>query len=317
MLLRPEVMRPSAIPLFLVLLAGACSHTADRGTVEPSQAEAVVKSARVRALSCSFFEWIAFEGVGPYAAMRIPVGIGGSTYWFQLDTGADGSVLYGSSIAEKNGWLIEGDARFARVESLTLGGMTLPAAQFGIRQNRTPSEQTVGTIGLNFLVGKMVMLDFPQRRFCLAPAFDPPLEFVVGVAFVPAELRDGKLFVNPTVAGRAIEDLFFDTGASAFGVHVDFERWKELTGLSSADQGRAVTVPSWGTEVTIVSADASGSFELGEFVTARPAVSFNADSPVTFAKWPFAVQGLIGNVMFLDSIIVLDLSAQPKFGMRP
>src|SRR5215211_7587003 len=49
------------------------------------------------------FRWLPIEGGPERGALLVPIELAGKTYQFQLDTGADGTILYGME-AERWGW---------------------------------------------------------------------------------------------------------------------------------------------------------------------------------------------------------------------
>jgi hypothetical protein len=258
---------------------------------------------------------VRYEGLSDKAAIRIPVALDGVTYWFQLDTGSDGTMLYGSREARRRGWT-ETDQGFVRIQDVRAGGTSLGPARIWLRKGEDPEDETIGTVGLNFLIGYFVILDFPRRRFCLLPRLDVPEELLASVASVPAEVRDGKFFVKPDIAGTRLEAVFYDTGSSGFSLVVDLALWKRLTGRLSGDEAtHKIEIPSWGKLVPMFGAPAQGSLEIGPIRAEQPLVYYWGHQPEFFTSWPFQATGLIGNALLLEYVVVLDLGARPTFGI--
>jgi hypothetical protein len=266
-------------------------------------------------LPCTPFEWIARDGFSPRAALRVPVELEDETYWFQLDTGSEGTVLYGDSLLQARGWE-EVERSFVRVRDVKFGGAHLPAARLFIRREHATDGQTVGTLGLDVLVGHLVVLDFPGRRFCALPRVDVPWALRRDLELAPAVIRDGKFFVTTRVGDHVLKHIFYDTGASAFPLTVDHAVWARLTGGDGAQNRREVRVPSWGQEVALVGARAGSGMEVGGARLGAPEVFYLADQPDAFSLWPYAVTGLMGNEAFIDGTVILDLGAEPGFGFR-
>ncbi|MFC1573332.1 hypothetical protein ACFL6M_07015, partial [Candidatus Eisenbacteria bacterium] len=131
-----------------------------------------------------------------------------------------------------------------------------------------------------------------------------------------AELRDAKFFLDVTVDGKRLDGLFFDTGASAFDITVDFERWRELTGLEGPEDAPTKwVVNSWGNQVTMVGAPALGPLVIGSARIEEPRVYYMQEQPNLFSNWPFPANGLVGNAPFWDRVVILDLGLRPRFGM--
>jgi hypothetical protein len=298
--------------LLAITLTGGLPGPTPPGQVGPDAGAEDVLAG----LACTPFEWITRDGFSPRAALRVPVELEGETYWFQLDTGSEGTVLYGDSLLRTRGWE-EAEPSFVRVRDVRFGGTHLPVARLFIRRNHPADGQTVGTLGLDVLVGHLVILDFPGRRFCALPRVDVPWALRRDLDLAPAVIRDGKFFVTLRVGDEELEHIFYDTGASAFTLTVDHAAWTRLTGHGDGAQDtREVRVPSWGQEVTLVGARAGGVMEVGGARLGAPEVFYLADQPDAFSLWPYAVTGLMGNEAFIDGTVVLDLGAEPGFGFR-
>src|SRR5690242_12055323 len=69
-------------------------------SVQPRQSIATTDG-----LSCAGFEW---DDPSTKAVIRAPISIDGKLFWYQLDTGADVVIPYGS--AKHEGWSRQGDA---------------------------------------------------------------------------------------------------------------------------------------------------------------------------------------------------------------
>jgi hypothetical protein len=298
--------------LLTTILTGWALASPVQGQAAPGR----VPTDLFEGLPCTPFEWIARDGFSSRAALRVPVDVEGEIYWFQLDTGSEGSVLYGDSLLRARGWE-EVEPSFARVREVRFGGTRLPAARLFIRREHPTDGQTVGTLGLDVLVGHLVILDFPGHRFCVLPRVDVPWALRRNLDLAPAVIRDGKFFVTLRVGDEELDHIFYDTGASAFTLTVDHRLWVRLTGPGDGAQDtREVRVPSWGQEVTLVGARASGAMDVGGARVTAPEVFYLADQPDAFSLWPYAVTGLMGNEAFIDGTVILDLGAEPGFGFR-
>ena len=91
-----------------------------------------------------------------------------------------------------------------------------------------------GTLGLPALFGRIAVIDYPGRRFCLFDEADlPPV--LARATYVRAMLRGDKFFVPIRSGGFASNTIVFDTGSSEIPLHVDLAVWKRLTGRATAD----------------------------------------------------------------------------------
>jgi hypothetical protein len=259
------------------------------------------------------FEWSGAEGVSDRGAILVPVALDGVKGWLQLDTGLDATKIYGD-LGTDAGW--EERDGFYRVPRVRIGEMDLRSRWLLSDSDMPVSNGVLGSIGLDLLVGHVVVIDYPGQRFALASLGDMPGQFLDRISWAPATLRDGKFFPHVAVGGTGAVDLFFDTGASAFGLVVDESTWRELTGVTDPDSAAIRwTVSSWGNEVDVVGHPASGPLVVGSARLEGLDVFYFEDRPRLFEGWPFETRGLIGNSGFFDRVVVLDLGLRARFGL--
>jgi hypothetical protein len=241
------------------------------------------------------------------AAILAPVTFGSRTYEFQLDTGADLSFIP-EAVAVEAG-LMKAGAGGARAPDVKLGGASL-----GPRWLLTRG--SVGTIGLDMLVGYTTVIDYPAQRLCITPTADLPFGIYKGATWTNAVLRDGKLFVPVEIGGERRSDYFFDTGASLFPVSVDLADWRRLTGRQTpAETDTRISGKAWGARVELIGAPSAKPITIGSLSVGRPDVFHDVGAPDRFAKYPFQAGGLIGNAGLWNSVVVLSLSSRPQFGV--
>ena len=258
------------------------------------------------------FEWTSADGVSDRAAMRVPVDLDGARGWFQVDTGLDATVVYGGIPVERKWEVLEGKclAPGLRIGGIRMGPVWLCAGGNG------PEGDMLGSLGLDLLVGRLVVIDYPGRRLAIMQPGDAPPWLLRQTSWTPAVLRDGKFFLTAVLGGEDIDGLFFDTGASAFNVTVDFGTWKALTGCTGPDSATTRwAVSSWGNEVTAIGCAARGPLVIGSARIPDPPVFYIKEQPNLFSGWPFPATGLVGNAPFWDRVVILDLGIRPRFGL--
>ena len=284
--------------LFLLIFSAASNSAA---------AEAPGRGAAVTAsMNCTAFKWASI-GEHQRGAMLVPLTLNGKTFDFQLDTGADLSSI-SEKVAVEAGLMKAGEGG-ARVEDVRLGG-----ASVGPRWLMT--RDSVGTIGLDMLVGYTTVIDYPAQRLCVTPTADLPYAIYKNTGWTDAILRHGKLFVPIQLDGQQRADFFFDTGASLFPLSVDLAEWKALTGKaapSATDQ--RISGNAWGTNVELVGASSLRPIAIGPLPANRLTVFHNAARPERYSKYPFPAAGLFGNAGLWDHIVILSLSSRPQFGV--
>ena len=287
---------------------------------EPSEEAQLEPDDPLVDLTCVRFKWVDAPGIANRAAILVPVVAGGATLRFQLDTGATVSMIPGGSAAKfgiEHQYNREDGNWYTTPIDLELAGGQYPGREVFVDPELTRSEPA-GTVGLDLLEGKIVVLDLAGQRFCLNDPDAPGVAALLEkTAFTPARFRDGKLFIEARLGGEAFDDIFYDTGASAFPLQVDLSFWKQLTGRNGDEESNTRwEVRSADKTVAFIGAPAVGSLEIGQARIENPMVFFREDQPDLFAEWEFSTRGFIGNVPFLEQVVVLDLRPDAsRFGI--
>jgi len=306
-----RLLAPALLLIAVLSTTHVAQQNADGGQQNPASVRPRQGIAAIDGLSCSRFEW---DDLSTKAVMKVPISLDGELYWYQLDTGADEVIPYGS--AKHKGWSPKGSA--VRIPNVRFAGMLFPAILGYPMKNiatSTKAEALHGTIGLDPLVGHAFIIDFPKQRLCLLERPDLPESLSREADWSPAEIRHGKLFLKIELNGEKLDGIFYDTGSSPDALLVDFSVWKQATGRSGAkDATTHTSAQSWGRNIEFIGAPASGDLKIGNQFYKRPLITTIPAQPDTFRREDNA-QGLLGNALFGRSIIVLDLGSHPQFGI--
>jgi hypothetical protein len=259
-------------------------------------------------LSCSRFEWNSEKSV-----MRVPLSLNRKQYWYQLDTGADEVIAYGNRPHE--GWSptegAEGEMRIPRAQ---FAGMSFPAI-LAYPRKTISDENLQGTVGLDLLVGRTFIIDFPKKRICLIERADLPDSLIRDTDWSDAEIRHGKLFINMTLNGKKLDEILYDSGSSPTTLDLDLNLWKEFTGKAGTNEATTHSKgQSWGQEIESIGAPATGDLIIGHHIYRTPSLTTIPARPDSY-RTNFRAQGSLGNALFTDSIVILDLGAHPRFGI--
>ena len=291
----------------------AAQQSSGDGQQRRASASAPRGNVTTDGLYCSRFEWNS-DSVSEKAVMRVPISLDGKMYWYQLDTGADVLITYGPPRHE--GWSPRGNA--VRIPRVRFAGMSFSSI-LGYPMRNMPDSPNPhdlhGTVGLEPLIGHAFVIDFPKQRICLLERADLPESLTRAADWAAAEIRHGKLFVDLDLNGKKLDGILYDTGSSPDAMSVDFSLWKEATGKSGTkDATTHGSAQSWGHELEIIGAPASGNLKIGSHVYQRPLITSTPAHPDNF-RTEYGGQGLLGNALFTQSIIILDLGAHPRFGI--
>lgn len=261
----------------------------------------------------ALFEWVRAEGFSDRVAINVPVRIDGAEGVLQLDTGLDVTLLEGSLPADKD-W--EYGAGLYRCPRFEVGSMDLGPRWLLNMDDSEVLGPRFGSLGLDVMVGHLVVIDFPGQRFAIIEHGAAPGWLLEQTSWAEAELRDAKFFLHVDLGGERVDDLFFDTGSSALDIVVDFEDWVRLTGCSGPEEASSTrTGKRWGSDVGIIGASARGPLAVGMVKIDRPTVYYLAEQPSLFGDWPFPARGLIGSAPFWDCVVVMDLGIRQRFGV--
>lgn len=258
----------------------------------------------------------------PKAVMLVPIEISGAsgTFYAQLDTGADVTIFYGN-ILRKFG--IDVDSINGDMPSFRWYGNS-ESWERPLFLNWTmdgdidtlsddPGERLVGTVGLDKVVGKILILDFPRERYAvlkdtadLADISTPPIDYV------PAEISYNKFYVSVDMGEDTIQAVRYDCGSSSAALVLPLDLWQWATGLNG-DEPAVIkdSISAWGKYIEMWAAPSQYDMIIGNFRMKTPTV--------TFVDWPdptLQTAKLLGNAPFADSCLVVVDCIRSRFGVR-
>lgn len=307
----------------LVFFTSACASPS-RGA-PPAPARDEVAWARLRWVSATI-GGTTFDKAALYLPLTADT-LGG-TYWLQLDTGADSDVwLYTAPMDQllRRHGAVRDTTTWFEIPAGKIGTYPLRSHAVNIRRfagdtvradNPLPK---IGTLGLNFFRNRVLLLDFPAERFAILDSAAAIPEWIEERAsWVDVDYRNDKMFIPLTLAGTTYEDFFYDSGASLFPVSTSKPIWQRATGRTGDEPDNiALTVRSFGEDVTLIGAPARGRVAVGEAALERPSVYFMAEGPerLRMENFGFRTSGIIGNALYSERyLVVIDLPRR-RFGL--
>lgn len=266
------------------------------------------------------------ERVVERAVLQVPIHLPNApdSLFLQLDTGSDQSMLYEVPYRELRPDLPVALPPFvferATIGATALDGDTLWLRPKSGRPIAATRARTVGTLGADLIRRRVLVLDFAANRFALlAPHAALPAGLGRQVRWAPLLARNGKLFVRVRVGGVERDDLFFDSGSSAFPLVVRREIWRSWTGREPADSINDVWMAtSWGRDVPLIGAPLRGSLIVGGLEFRSPMTFFHGDTagpPGFFETSSYPVSGYVGTALFGDSVTVVIDVPGARFGL--
>jgi len=279
-------------------------------------------------------EWIQFSwsggqdisNPGALDALLVPVELKNhpGEFWMQFDLGAPITVLYSGKMASlqarDGGVQIRTDEKRKYVDNISfrIGSQPILArtlrvykTEEPIHWNKPEEQQIIGTLGSDFIDGRVLVIDYPNKRFALHRQL--PADIAASLVYAPLKFKERRLLIPFTLDGKT-SDLMFDTGSSAYSLLTSQSNWKAL-----ARPGAVATrsgINSWGNTLYVneIATDASiqiglTNFKLGE-VAYVEGTSLTQDWLMRFS----GMGGMTGNRLFLNKMIVVDTREQ-RFGI--
>jgi hypothetical protein len=273
------------------------------------------------------FYWTSIEledRVIEKAALLVPVEFPGTSVkaFAQLDTGSDATIFYGP-VLRKHGIPVDSVSadkpRFRWYGIDDKSGPFEKPAFISWRMDSdndlasdNPRDHIIGTIGLDLVVGKILVVDFPNARFAVLSDTSEIRNVIPGKAyFVNAVISYNKLYVDIPLGKDTLKSVRFDTGASSVALILPLDFWRSATGLDGdEDSVRRDSVRSWGRYVQTLSAPAREDLLFGPIQISSPTV--------VHVDWPdptLQKEKLLGNAPFYDDYIVIVDCIRSKFGI--
>jgi hypothetical protein len=279
-------------------------------------------------------EWIQFSWSGgkdaenpeAFEALLVPVEIRNhpGKFWMQFDLGAPITVLYSEKMASlqarDGGVVIRTQEKRKYIDNvfLKIGSQPIIANTLRVYKTAGPIQwenadepQIIGTLGSDFIDGRVLVIDYPNKRLALYPQL--PKDVAARFSFSPLKFKERRLLIPFSLNGKT-SDLMFDTGSSDYSLLTSQSSWKSL-----ASQGAVATrsgINSWGKTLYVnkIATDAfikigSTNFKLGE-------VAYVEGTTAT-QDWMMrlsGMSGMTGNRLFLRNTIIVD-TREARFGI--
>jgi len=257
-------------------------------------------------------------------AMLIPIIIEGcdKKLYAQLDTGADLSCFYGPAL-RMHGIAVDSvphpDLNFQWYDFdgdyIALGELAYLRWDMGHGvdpDSDDPSDHIVGTIGLDQVIGKILILDFPNSRFAVMKDTMRVESLVTSsINYVNATVSNFKFYVDLVIGNDTLKAVRFDSGSSSVTLILPRDWWQWATGYKG-DEPEVIkdSALSWGKYVKFLNAPSRYEMAIGDLKVNSPMV--------TFVDWPdptLTTGKFLGNALFYDSLVVVVDCVREKFGV--
>jgi hypothetical protein len=273
------------------------------------------------------FHWTSAEIKGQHhekAAILLPITIPGvaATLYAQLDTGADATIFYGHVLREHGVPVDSGGTPDLQFRWFGLDSARGPLENPGFinwsmgsdvdLESDDPSEHIVGTVGLDKLIDRILILDFPRERYAvMADSSMADNLLPDSVDYVDATIYYNKFYVTVNLGDETVRAVRYDCGSSSATLILPLDWWQWATGLTG-DEDAVIkdSIMSWGNYVTSWDAPAIHDLTFGAIRITAP--------HMTYIAWPdpsLASAKLMGNAPFYDNYVVIVDCIRERFGV--
>lgn len=258
---------------------------------------------------CVKFTWFD-EKTKPL--ILIPTIINGRKLLFQLDTGNFHSLLYGH-IAKEMKWSAPEQPEFIS-PIMKVGPLVLHNVPIHMRRDIVTStipNEPKGNIGLESLLGKIVIIHFALHKVCFYSTEKELPNPAIIKKLIPAHLNSiyHELTFPITLGNKTLSSAVYDSGSSIFSLIASESRWKNETGISNTKNASLIfRIPALARMDVIYGAPLQTYIQIGNNTFKNTLLYYN---PTQALK---DNEAIIGNRLFLNKTIVLDLRKKMGFG---
>jgi len=273
------------------------------------------------------FTWIPYEMSNKLydkAAIFVPIQFEDSekTYWLQLDTGTnsqfDGVTFESVDVPFKT---LKSSSTYNTVSfNGKIAGYETQNAAFLSMKGRgeevinNDEGINIGSLGMDFFKGKILMLDFPNKRLAIATSTDQlPNEITDKASFFPAKMIGHLFSISLTVKGTS-HKIAYDTGSSVIPLLLNQDFWQQITGRDGRESDSIILEgPAWGNMITLIGAPSKEEIFLSGLSLGYSEVYYREDKPDWFKGSELI--GIMGNEPFYDDYIVILDGIGMRFGL--
>ncbi len=260
----------------------------------------------------SSFLWKGFEMGGksyPKSVLLFPFKLDGykEPFWMQLDTGCYKTIFYEHQVKELLDQTPTHGTDGIRISGYC-GNYQFTDYYFHIKKNygsRFSGTSRLGTVGLDFIIGKILLLDYPKSRFCVLDRNqDGQNNYDFGS---PIKIEKNHIMVDIGINQIELRNVVFDSGSSLFEITVSQEMWRNVTGRSGDESDNVyLTVGAWNDKIETVGTHMRGTIRLLNEVFVNPMIYYWSGQH-DIGEWD-GVNGIIGNSLFYDKyLLTIDL----------
>jgi hypothetical protein len=262
-----------------------------------------------------------------YSALLVPVRFSGieREFLMQFDLGHTSTVFYEEKLRDilermkqsspeqlsgtTNTQPLEFDVGNVHVVANKVA--TRRANTAGIDWSNLEKPELIGTLASDFIEGKILVMDYPANTIQISHKLEE-LE-IENPEWYPFRFRYRRTFLPAIIEGKSTW-LMYDTGSSAFDLITDDATFQQLAAPNSAIESTHGN--SWGNRISIFHRQSNAKIRLGQTeLTCKRVTKMEGMGGLASGMMQMTgMQGMTGNTLFLDHVLVLDYQRQ-RFGL--
>jgi hypothetical protein len=176
----------------------------------------------------------------------------------------------------------------------------------GIDWSNPARPELIGALAADLIDNKLVVLDYPRKKLFIGDAL--PSEYSQPASWGSFTFKNRRLLFAAKVNGNDAR-LLFDTGSPAFEVLTSGSNYSALATAGSKPQ--TYTINAWGAGLGIERSASDKTIDIAGATLPLKGIARTEDGTLQQSVLDFAagIQGRVGNGLFLDKVLVLDMKA--------
>ncbi|WP_326983302.1 hypothetical protein VUJ46_01770 [Chryseobacterium sp. MYb264] len=248
-------------------------------------------------------------------AMSVPFTIEKKTYLFQFDLGANTTLIYdrcfqsSEFIKHKK---TDGKMEAAGHSVFTVEDQNFSIGKFHVKNYKLhgllnfDQEEVCGVLGADVFQNKYLIIDFPNRKAMVSEELKSAGE----IDFVDMKIINNKPVIPVKIDGK-LYHFQYDNGASIFPVVSYRKNFQTL--IDTSVMKESFNIRNFNNPLIVKAIEAHKKIIIGKSVFTTKELWFTDDD--YFSLEQQGIDGIIGNVFFLDKTIVIDFKNK-KFGIK-
>lgn len=258
----------------------------------------------------------------PHSALLLPVTLSGCsrTFYLQFDLGAPNTVFYKNKLRQIHTRYpqtqpIEDATTLLKNYRFRVGNMPVQAKEImlmdyaspAINWNRKNEIEIIGTIGADFIENRVIMIDYPSKKFYNRT--EPPVKLSGTSGWSDFMFVRRSVLLPAVIEGKRTL-LFFDTGSSAYELLTNKETAERLKIPGTVATKH--TTRSWDRTWTANTVKTNDSVVIANQALPLKSVTFmeGVSSSQIEQMMKMGIGGMTGNKLFIGSVLVLDTKAK-------